>query len=58
VKKPESASFYDQEILDNQRIRRAVRRYYATAADPTKIVDGLPRARDTAVAVTRLDDAA
>ena len=58
MKKPESASCNDQHILDNQRVRHAVRRYYASVADPTKIVDGFPKKRDSAAAEARLDEAA
>ena len=58
MKKPESASFNDQQILDNQRVRHAVRRYYASVADPTKIVDGFPKKRGSAVADAHLDEAA
>ena len=58
VKNRTSDSSKDQQVIDNQQARLAVRRYYASAVDPTKIVDGFPKKRGSAAAEPRLDEAA
>jgi hypothetical protein len=58
VKNRTSNSGQDQQIIDNQQMRLAVRRYYASPVHPTKIVDGLPKKRGAAVAEAILDEAA
>ena len=58
MKNRKSDSFQDQQIIDNQQARLAVRRYYASAVDPTKIVDGLPKKPASVAAVALLDEAA
>jgi hypothetical protein len=58
VKNRTSNSGTDQQIIDNRQARLAVRRYYASAVDPTKIVDGFPKKRGLAADEARLDEAA
>jgi hypothetical protein len=58
VKNRKSDSRHDQQVMDNRQARLAVQRYYASAIDPTKIVDGFPRALGSAAAEPRLDEAA
>jgi hypothetical protein len=58
VKNRKSDSCKDQQAIDNQQARLAVRRYYASAVHPTKIVDGLPKKHGSASAEARLDEAA
>ncbi|HZO48191.1 MAG TPA: hypothetical protein VFB68_20005 [Xanthobacteraceae bacterium] len=47
----------DQQVIDNRQARLAVQRYYASAVDPTKIVDGFPKKQGSPAAVL-LDEAA
>lgn len=49
---------WDQEAIDIQLVRLAVRRYYASAVNTTRIVDGLPKKRDPATPESFLEDAA
>ncbi len=56
MKNRKSDSGKDQQLIDNRQSRLAVQRYYASAVHPTKIVDGLPKARGSAVAL--LEEAA
>jgi hypothetical protein len=58
VKNRKSDSFQDQQVIDNRQARLAVQRYYASAVDPTKIVDGFPKKRASAPVEVRLDAAA
>jgi hypothetical protein len=58
VKNRTSDSSKDQHAIDNQQARLAVRRHYASAVDPTKIVDGLPKKRGSAAVGTLLNEAA
>ncbi len=58
MKNRKSDSFQDQQIIDNQQARLAVRRYYASAVDPTKIVDGFPKKLASVAAVALFDEAA
>jgi hypothetical protein len=58
VKNRKSDSRQDQQAIDNQQARLAVRRYYASAVDPTKIVDGLPKKRRSVASESLFDEAA
>jgi hypothetical protein len=58
VKNRKSDFSKDQQAIDNERARLAVRRYYASTVDPTKIVDGLPKKRGSAASEPIFDEAA
>jgi hypothetical protein len=58
MKNRKSDSRLDQQAIDNRQARLAVRRYYASAVHPTKIVDGLPKKRGSAASEALFDEAA